>query len=98
MAAVINVLLAAGVALTLAGVLPAAFRRDVLDRLHFATVAALAGIPLIAIAAMLAASNGPSRVKAAVVLLATVILNPLLTHALARAVYEGHERDRGARR
>ena len=83
------ILLAVGVILTLLGVIPAAFRRDLLERLHYGSVAAVGGIPLIAIASMLAAGNTASRAKAGVVLIATAVLNALVSHALARAVHEG---------
>lgn len=61
--------------------------RDTRDRLHYTSVAAIAGVPLIAIAAMVEASGPASRVKAAVVLIATVVLNALVSYALARATY-----------
>jgi monovalent cation/proton antiporter MnhG/PhaG subunit len=93
----VAILLGAGVVLTLAGAIPAAFRRDLMNRLHFAGVTAVAGVPLIAIASMCAAGNSGARVKAALVLIATAVLNPLLSHALARGIEERGANDgRGA--
>jgi monovalent cation/proton antiporter MnhG/PhaG subunit len=82
-----DVLLGAGVIFTLAGAIPAFLCRDILDRLHYTSVAAVVGVPLIAIAAMVEAGDPASCVKAAVVLVATVVLNALVSHALARAIY-----------
>lgn len=83
-----DVVLVLGVLAELVCVLGTVWMRDVLDRLHFAAAGTTVAPVLVAIAVVLAGMSTTSAlVQSLAALLALLLLNPVLTHATARAVH-----------
>src|SRR5437764_4186605 len=90
--AVVDVLLAAGVAAELVCCLGVAVMRDVYDRLHYASAGTSVG-PFLVLAALLVREGLASQGLEAIAVVALLFLaNPLVVHATGRAarrVYRG---------
>lgn len=82
-----DVLLAVGVVAELVCVLGVVWLRDTFDRLHFAGAATTVGPLLVAAAVALTGLPSTSAlVESLAALLLLLVVNPVLTHATARAV------------
>ena len=85
---VVAVLLVVGVASLLTGVIGVLAARNVYDRLHFTGPASIFGPVALAVAIVL--DEGPvsqAGLKAMLVALLVLALNPILVHASARAAF-----------
>ena len=83
--AIVDVLLAAGVAAELVCCLGVAVMRDVYDRLHYASAGTSVG-PFLVLAALLVREGLASQALEAIAAVALLFLaNPLVVHAIARA-------------
>jgi multicomponent Na+:H+ antiporter subunit G len=80
----------ASTALSAAGVLLA---RNVYQRLHFLAPAATVGVVAVAAAILVREGLGQAGIKAAIAGAVLFVMNPILTHATARAA-RVHERGR----
>jgi multicomponent Na+:H+ antiporter subunit G len=72
----------ASVAVSAAGVL---LSRNVYERLHFLAPAATVGVAAVALAILIREALGQAGIKAVIAALVLFVMNPILTHATARA-------------
>jgi multicomponent Na+:H+ antiporter subunit G len=82
---VIGVLLAAGVGIELLSCLGLLLMRSAYDRLHFVAPAAALGPVLIVAAVLVQHSSAQACIKGLLIVAALLLINPVLTHATARA-------------
>ena len=93
MIAALLVIAVASTVLTAAGIVVSG---DVYRRLHFLAPAATLGVIAVAAAIVLAEGFGQAGVKAILTAAVLFVMNPILTHATARAA-RSHERGRWER-
>ena len=82
---VIGVLLGAGVAVELLCCVGLLRMNNVFDRLHYLGPAATVGPALITAAVLVRHSSAQACIKAVLLFLMLLVINPVLTHATARA-------------
>lgn len=82
-----GILLTAAVVLAFLSSLGTMVMRDAFQRLHFAAVVVSLGAGLIVIAVWLEDSAPEARIKALMTGLLLFVMNSILTHAIARAIY-----------
>jgi multicomponent Na+:H+ antiporter subunit G len=81
----VGILLTIGVAVTLCCCLGMVAVRSAFDRLHFLSAMGTIGPATIVAAVLVEAQLSAAGLKALVVLVATIVTGPVLTHAVARA-------------
>ena len=92
-----DALLVLGVTAEVVCVVGVVWMRDVFDRLHFVAAGTTMGPVLVAAAVGLTGMSSVSAlVESLAALLLLLVLNPVLTHATARAVHRLRETDRPA--
>jgi multicomponent Na+:H+ antiporter subunit G len=85
--AIVIVLLTFGVAVELACCLGVLVMEDALDKLHYIGPAAIFGPLAIAVAILIRESFSQAGIKALLTAALLIVVNPVLTHAIGRALY-----------